>query len=285
MVRNPFNSNQVSRVSLKPKDVEAIVFWTKNPKPMLKNIKDLDKLGYRFYFQFTLNNYPKELEPNIPDVKERLSTFKQLSEMIGKERVIWRYDPIILSNITDFKFHKAVFGKLFRELREFTNRVVVSIIDFYSTTKHNLGKLEKMGFDFLLNPEENLELIELLCFFSKLVKDSAIEIFTCAERRNYSNVGIPPGKCIDDELIEKLWDIHLSYKKDLNQRKSCGCVVSKDIGANDTCLHNCPYCYATKNGNLAYSRYKKHNSSYNSILDNLTISDLNKKGLQLKLFK
>jgi len=105
---NPFNAKQIKTVSLKPKDVDAIVFWTKNPEPMLKYINKLENIGYRYYFQFTLNDYPKELEPKVPIVTERIATFKKLSEMIGKQRVIWRYDPIIFSNVTDLNYHKEV---------------------------------------------------------------------------------------------------------------------------------------------------------------------------------
>ena len=109
-VPNPRNTKQVSRVSLRPSDVEAIVFWSKNPAPLLPHLRELDSSGFRYYFQFSLNDYPWALEPNLPSLSDRTDTFKDLGRILGPSRVVWRYDPIIISNLTPFEYHREMFA-------------------------------------------------------------------------------------------------------------------------------------------------------------------------------
>lgn len=258
-VPNPMNIKQVSHVSLKPQDVDAIVFWSKNPAPMLPHLAELNAMGFRYYFQFTLNDYPKELEPHIPLLCNRIETFLELSRRVGPLRVIWRYDPIIISNITSFEFHRNRFRWIADELGGATQRVMVSIVDFYQKTDRRLSKIEGDGFLLDKEAEYSMEMVELLKDLADIAKKQGIEIYTCAEARDYSSIGIPPGRCIDEELLHKIWTLNLKYKKAPSQREFCLCMVSKDVGINDTCVHGCPYCYSTRNYALAERRYKEHN--------------------------
>jgi len=256
---------QVSLVSLRPKEVDAIIFWSKNPAPMIPYLGELNAMGFRYYFQFTLNDYPKELVPNIPSFDNRLETFLKLSELIGSIRVVWRYDPIIVSNVTPFDFHRERFRSIAKELRGATNRVMVSIVDFYQKTDRRFAQLEGRGFLFDKEAENSKEMDILLRDMAGIARKNGMEIYTCAEARDYSEFGIPPGRCIDEELLKKIWVLHLKYKKDPSQREFCLCMVSKDIGINDTCIHGCPYCYSTRNYNLAERRYKEHDPSAPSL--------------------
>ncbi len=260
-VPNPMNAKQVSLVSLRPQEVDAIIFWSKNPAPMIPYLGELSAMGFRYYFQFTLNDYPRELEPNIPSFDNRLGTFLKLSELIGSIRVVWRYDPIIISNVTPFDFHRERFRSIAEELRGATNRVMVSIVDFYQKTDRRLAQLEGQGFLFDKEAEYSTEMVILLKDMADIARKQGMEIYTCAEARDYSEFGIPPGRCIDEELLRKIWVLHLKYKKDPSQREFCLCMVSKDIGMNDTCIHGCPYCYSTRNYALAERRYKEHDPS------------------------
>ena len=269
LVRNPFQPSQIARVSLRPEEVEAIVFWSKDPRPLLTHLSELDQLGFRYYFQFTLNDYSKFLEPNVPALKERVETFRELSRRIGAGRVIWRYDPIIISNITDYAYHRHSFQGLCAQLAGRTERVMVSVVDYYKKTIRNLKALEPEGYVFERRLRANLNLDELLQFMAKTAAKAGLEIFTCAEERNYTEFGIPPGRCIDGELIEKLWGWKNSGTKDQGQRRACGCVKSKDIGETDSCLHHCPYCYATRDGKIAGRNALQHDPSASSIFGNL----------------
>lgn len=259
LVPNPHNMNQVGRILLNPSDVEAIIFWSKNPAPLLPYLDELDKLGFHYYFQFTLNDYPRALEPNIPPIHDRISTFKDLSQVVGPLRVIWRYDPIIISNLTTCEFHRERFAQIAEELKGKTYRVMVSIVDFYQKTERRLSQLEKEeGFSFERDPLFLTSTANLLKDLAGIAEKNSMQIFTCAEEKDYSPLGVPQGRCIDDRLLAKIWSLNLAYRKDPYQRASCLCMRSKDIGINDTCIHGCPYCYSTTNYTVAQRRFNEH---------------------------
>lgn len=257
-VPNPLNYGQLSYVSLKPEDVDAIVFWSKNPAPMFTYLDELDERGFHYYFQFALNDYPRVFEPNVSSLEERIRTFRELSIRIEPRRIIWRYDPIIISNQTPPDFHREKFSKMAEELRDSTQRVMVSFVDYYQKTDRRLSSLEKFGFKFDKKVANSRVAWNLLRDLAAIARDHDMELFTCAEERDFSKVGAAPGRCVDGELLRELWSLHGHTKKDPTQRAACLCVVSKDIGMNDTCVHGCQYCYSTGNLSLAQRRYLEH---------------------------
>ena len=261
---NPFNRNQVSYISLKPQDVDAIVFWTKNARFLMPHLEELKQRGYNFYFQYTVNGYGKHLEPGVPDLEECIQTFCELSAMIGSDKVIWRYDPIIISNKTDIAYHKEKFSTILERLHSATNRVVISIVDDYRKATINFTRLRQEGIEVSLI-KCAAEVGELVRYIADQAKAKEIEVFSCAETFDLQPYGVKAGKCIDNDLIEKLFGIQPGANKDKAQRKECGCVVSKDIGHYDTCLHGCSYCYAgTLNSGKANSA--KHKVTSPSLL-------------------
>jgi len=260
LVPNPLNYNHLSYVSLRPEDVDAIVFWSKNPAHMLNHLQKLDNRGFRYYFQFSVNDYPSILEPNIPSLNERIQTFHKISNHLEPLRIIWRYDPIIISNRTPPDFHRDKFSVIAAAFRGYTRRVMVSLVDYYQKTNRRLSKLEEEGLRFDREAAHSQSIWDLLRDFSLIAKNNEMEIFTCAEEQDFSNAGVPPGSCIDGQLLYRLWSLHGHTKKDPTQRASCLCVTSRDIGINDTCVHGCPYCYSTRNIEVAKRRYSEHNS-------------------------
>ena len=266
LVPNPFNPRQVARISLAPEFVDAIVFWSKNPAPMAPFLPTVEGMGYRFYFLFTVNDYPRDLEPGLPHLAERISTFIELSQRLGTRRVIWRYDPIILSNKTDASYHRKAFANLCRQLAGHTQRVITSIITLYRKALRNLAPLEKQGYTFDKDPRGNPETEALLSYMAMCAAEHGMDIFACAEPRDYTHVGIRPSRCIDAALIRELWGIPVSSKKDPGQREHCGCAVSRDIGMTDTCPHGCPYCYSTMNPEIALRRYKTHDPGSTALI-------------------
>jgi outer membrane receptor for ferrienterochelin and colicin/DNA repair photolyase len=231
-VKNPYNPDQVSRVSLAPGDVDSIVFWTKNPAPLLAHLAEIEEAGHRYSFQFTLNNYPRDLEPGVPELEERMDRFIELSERIGPDNIVWRYDPIILSDKTGADFHRRAFENLCVKLGSRTRRVTVSLIDYYKKTKRNLKPL---SYEFDLDAADRPETEALLGDLAKTAREHKLEIFSCAQERDYTNLGIPPGRCVEGDG---------PYKKDPSQREHCQCTQSRDIGSYGTCKHACVYCYA-----------------------------------------
>lgn len=259
LTRNPFNANQISRVSLKPQDVDVIVFWTRNPSKLLHELPELDRLGYRYYFQYTITGYPRKIEKAVPKPSMAIETFSQLSNLIGKNKVIWRYDPILISNQVDINEHKRLFLKIATLLAGKTERVVISFSDFYKKTEKNLGVLENFSYSDITKNKE--QLLELSSFMYDVANKNGMTIRSCAEHVDISSAGVEHGKCIDDALINKLFGLSINGEKDKGQREECGCVRSIDIGMYNTCLHECTYCYATFSQKNVINNKRKHDEN------------------------
>ncbi|QVK18606.1 DUF1848 domain-containing protein [Mycoplasmatota bacterium] len=251
---NPFNRKYVSRVSLLPEDVTCFVFWTKNPKPIFKFLPTLDRLGYKYYFQYTLTSYSNDIEKLVPNKSNDLiNTFKMLSDLIGKDKVIWRYDPIILTEKYNKEYHYKYFEEIMKRLKDCTNRVVISFVDLYNKTEINTRHLNIKNWTPSLMREVGYEL-------AKISKRYNLEIQTCSEEVDLSEFGIEHGKCIDDRIISKITNKKITkLNKDKGQRKACGCVESIDIGSNNTCKHLCFYCYANISEKTVLNNVLKHN--------------------------
>ncbi|WP_442765777.1 DUF1848 family protein [Sulfurospirillum cavolei] len=271
--KNPFNANQIKKIILTPYHVDAIVFWTRNPKPLMKYLDELDEKGFKYYFQYTITGYPRELEKHTPHPMKAIETFTELSEKIGKEKVIWRYDPIIFTEYTHFDEHVRLFEKISTHLESKTDKVVISFADPY---KKILKKLESLKYQDIL--ENKNALYELAKTLSNIAKSKNMLIESCSEVIDLNFCNIQHGKCIDDELIEKLFNLNLNIDKDKNQRKECGCVQSVDIGMYNTCAHGCSYCYATYSNTTVEKNRVIHNPNSPFLAGNL--EDLDEKILR-----
>lgn len=246
--RNPMNPKQVSRISLATDAVDGIVFWTKNPTPMLDKLHLLN--GHPFYFQFTLNAYGKDLEAGIPSKNDVIiPAFQNLSRQIGPDRIIWRYDPIILTPKYTTEYHVHYFEELAKRLSGHTRKCVVSFVDLY----RHLGKQ--------FNPLGESEIYELAGHFSDIARKYNLTLETCAESIDLSRFGISHGHCIDGDLLERIIGQPLSLSKDKNQREECGCMSSIDIGMYDSCLNRCKYCYANHSAAAVQKNFKLHDPS------------------------
>jgi DNA repair photolyase len=259
LTRNPFNAHQIKRVSLSPEDVDAIVFWTRNPKKMMPDLRELDDVGLKYCFLYTITGYPRALEKNVPNPHEAIETFKELSGCIGSEKVVWRYDPVLVSSLVDIDEHKRLFGKISSSLRGKTERVIVSFADIYKKVERNLNAFSKnnnVEIQDIVKFEDELKSLALS--FSKIAELNGMEIQTCAEEIDLGEQGVKHGKCIDDLWLNQTFKCQYSKAKDKGQRDGCGCVKSTDIGAYNTCLHGCEYCYATYSQKSVKNNHQKH---------------------------
>jgi hypothetical protein len=263
-VPNPFNLKQISYISLKPEDVDVIVFWTRYGRPLLPHLAELDRRGYRYYFLYTLMNNPKQIDPKSPSLETSLETFREISDRIGKEKLIWRYDPIVISTITSPEFHQRTYQHIAEELKGYTTRSVISVVDIYRKVTKRLRTLASEGVEIIDCSATDLG--ELLESMSATAKKNGMEIHSCAEELDLKPYGIQPGKCIDDEYIKKIFSIDVSHKKDPSQRGACGCVTSRDIGMYDSCLFGCVYCYATTNFDSSRTRHREHKATSPSLI-------------------
>jgi hypothetical protein len=265
-VPNPVRPRQVSRVSLDPVDVDVIVFWTRDPRPLLPHLAELDGRGFAYYFLFTLLDYPMLLEPFTPSLEKARDGFRRLADRIGPDRVIWRYDPVIFSNLTPPAFHRETFPRLAGRLRGATRRVIVSRLDVYRKVARQLSLLEREEFRLLpLSPGDDMLQDTFRCL-SAAAAAQGMEIRSCAEEISLDSCGIPAGKCIDDDLIRTLFRVNVPRRKDPSQRERCRCVVSRDIGMYDTCLHGCRYCYAVADPTACLANRRRHDPHGSALL-------------------
>lgn len=281
--RNPMNYHQISRISLSQDVVDGIVFWTKNPTPMLEKLHLLH--DYPYYFQFTLNSYGKDMEAGIPSKNDVIiPTFQKLSQMIGPERVVWRYDPIILTPTYTVEYHKHYFDKLAKRLSGYTNKCVISFVDMY----RHLGAISR---DMQFLPFSTTEMYELAGRFADIARKYNLTLETCAEAIDLSKFGIRHGHCVDGELFERIIGCPLSLSKDKNQREECGCMTSIDIGMYDSCHNGCKYCYANHSLSAVRQNTRSHDSNSPLLYGNIGPDDIVKDRLmescklaQTKLF-
>lgn len=264
-VPNPFNAKQVSRVEFVPGET-VIVFWTRWPAPFLRHLDELRARGYPFYFLYTLVDNPRPLEPHGPLCERSMEVFLRLSERLGPERVVWRYDPIVLSEAMDADFHRERFARIAGRLQGATRRVTISIIDDYSKMRGRLRELA--GAHPELSPrafaaERDGALIRDL---ASMAGEHGLEIQGCAEEIDLRPWGVLPGKCIDDALIRQLFGLKEPARKDKSQRAACGCIESREIGMYDSCTFGCVYCYATRSFARARANRAGHDPSAESLI-------------------
>ncbi len=222
---NPFN-RKVSYLTFQQSDIDGIVFWSKNPKPFFPYLREIKDRGFQFYFQFTLNNYPEKIEPYLANIKERIDIFNELATIIKPYKIIWRYDPIILSSNFNKDFHKENFEMILSQINENTYKITVSIVTMYRKIKKFFPNIEK-------NKKQEEAIIKEL---NLIAKNYGKIVTTCC----YKVAGIESAKCVDG----KIFNPKLAVKKHYGQRAQCRCDKSVDIGEYGTCKYRCLYCYA-----------------------------------------
>ena len=218
---------------------------------MLDRLKLLQ--DYSYYFQFTLTPYDNDIEPNLPPKTKIIDTFLRLSDKIGAKRIIWRYDPILLSKRISSAYHIDHFGDMSRRLSGYTEKCIISFMDMY---RHLQGKSANLA----IRPPDESEMYTIAKEIAYIARGHNIKVETCAEKIDLAALGIEHGKCIDNRLITELTGMDLKITKDKNQRELCGCVVSSDIGEYDTCSHGCLYCYA----NVSPKKIDQNRSLHNA---------------------
>lgn len=298
---NPFNQ-QKQYISFSK--CKVIVFWTKNPEPIIPYLNILDKLGIHYYFQVTLNDYDKEgLEPNLPPIETRIESFKKLSDIIGQDKIIWRFDPILICSAISPRSILTKVWHIGNQLKSSTRKLVFSFVDIkaYRKVQNNLIKetslFTKDSVEYGEGTDtQRQEIIEGLCKLREIWKNDGwdLTMATCAESLDLEKYGIEHNRCVDGELMERLFgedkdlvyylhtgklpepnifgdvsEIPETHKnlKDKGQRKLCGCMISKDIGMYNTCRHFCAYCYANTSRNIVLENTKKHSDESESIIN------------------
>ncbi|MEZ3486426.1 MAG: DUF1848 domain-containing protein [Lachnospiraceae bacterium] len=244
LVPNPYNRKKVKRIFLSPETVDCIVFWTKNPAPLLPYLREITDMGYEYYFQVTITDYEEDIEPDIPCTADVMATFLMISERLGKERMDWRFDPILLTKKYSVSYHLEQFEMMCRWLGGAASRCIISFVDAYKNCPY-----PELG-------EEDI--LKLAGGLGKIAMEYQMPLYTCAEKVNLERFGIGHSACIDKAKIGSLIGYKLDLRRDTGQRKECHCVESVDIGTYHTCIHGCRYCYAMGSLENARSKYQQH---------------------------
>ena len=263
-VRNPFNPKVISRIYFE--DVDLILFCTKNPLPI---IDDLKKIKKPIIFHVTLTPYKNDIEPNVPSKTEIINAIKKLSEIVGIDNLVVRYDPIFLSEKYNIDYHIKAFDKLCGLLNGYVRKIIVSFIDDYKNVRKNEKTLNFKPFT-----ERGYELIGKN--FSESAKKNNMTVQTCFEDRNLSEYGFVVGECLSHELAYILTGKKYKNWKARKEQK-CNCVQMVDIGAYNSCKHFCKYCYANYDEQKVNYNYLKHSDNYSLLVGNIEENDVIKR--------
>ena len=271
-VRNPYYGEQVTRYKLTKDVVDCLVFCTKNPAPMIPYLEELKSLGLGLYFFVTITPYEKDIEPNVSEKGTVMDSFCELSRILGKDRVCWRYDPIFTDEKYSVSFHIKAFRSMAEKLHEATDRCIISFIDLYQKTKKNFPGVKEVS-------ESDQKF--LASSLSRIAFENGIKIESCAEKLDLTSCGVEQGACVSREIIEKAADIHLLPKIGVSVlRKHCICLPTNDIGAYNSCPHLCKYCYANYDARLVAKNQAQHNPNSNFLLGESKETDILKTARQ-----
>ena len=266
-VRNPFNPKMVSRIKFE--NVDAILFCTKNPIPILEHLKEIDR---PILFHVTLTSYKQDIEPNVPNKNDIIKAIKKLSDIIGIDNLYIRYDPIFLSDKYDIEYHKKAFDKMCSLLEGYVKQIIVSFIDYYKNVRKNEKILKFKEFT------EN-DYKEIGINFSNSAKKYGMTVQTCFEDRNLREYGFKVGECISHELAYKLTG--KTYKNwTARKEQKCNCVQMVDIGVYNSCKHFCKYCYANYDERQVNNNFVNHNPNSSLLIGELEYDDIIKERIK-----
>lgn len=261
--RNPLFPSKVTRYELDPDVLDCVIFCSKNYEPILPYIKSIT---YKFntYFHYTITAYGKDIEPNVPSIDKSIETLIKLSEIVGKKRIAWRYDPILLTENYTKEIHYETFNYMAQKLSPYIDRCIFSFVEMYKKLKTNMPEI------ILLTDNNKVEIAKNI---GLIAKEHNIIIQTCAEAENYEKYGILSSGCMTADILGAANDITFKKLKHSGNRKGCKCMENRNIGDYDTCPNGCRYCYANQNPKIAMENFKKHNPDFDMILGNLKETD------------
>lgn len=258
--RNPFDPQKVTRYTL-DETIDLMVFCTKNPGPMLKHWQDLPFDSYWFV---TITGYGKDIEPYVENKHKVMDSFIELSKKVGVHRIVWRYDPILLLNPYDMEYHKRAFESIAKKLSGYTQEVIISFVDLYKKTMKNFPEVQEVDFN---------SQIELVKYFVSVGQKYGIKIKSCLESDFLKDYGVDVSGCINQQVMEKALNQNLIIPSSVSRARECGCLLNYDIGAYNTCLHGCKYCYANYDRKIVEQNYSRHDPKSPLLIGHLKDTD------------
>jgi hypothetical protein len=273
--RNPLFPAGVTRYTLTPDKVDGVIFCSKNYAPVLPRLHEIfDR--FNTYFFYTITAYGKDIEPGVPSVDESIRTLLQLERIVGKERLAWRYDPVLLTKEYTIKRHFETFRYIASRLTGHIDRCIFSFVEVYRKLQYNMPEL------ILLTPGE---MDQLACGLGKAAAEYNIRIQTCGTDVDFSRYGIQRSGCMTLETFGCANGVEFRSLRHRGMRHGCHCMESRDIGAYDTCINGCRYCYANQNPQTALKNYKLHDPDSPILAGHLNPGDTVKQAVQESFLK
>ncbi|KIR03724.1 hypothetical protein P261_02539 [Lachnospiraceae bacterium TWA4] len=266
--RNPLFKNKVTKVNLTPENVDCIVFCSKNYKPLLPHLKWIEE-RYNTYYHYTITAYGKEIEPGVPSIDDSMDTLIQLSKVVGKGKIAWRYDPILFTKEYTLEKHLKIFEYMAAKLTPYIDRCIFSYVEMYKKLEINMPEI------ILFTDEDRIHIAEGI---GAIAKKYGLYVQTCGTNRDYSEYGIHTSGCMTLDVLGKANGVEFKNVKHKGSRKGCHCIECRDIGAYDTCMNGCKYCYANKTPQKAFENYKLHNPESPIMLGYIQESDTVQEG-------
>ncbi|MBR1581864.1 MAG: DUF1848 domain-containing protein [Bacilli bacterium] len=281
MVRNPFVPNIVTKFKLTPDVVDLIGFCTKNPRPLLQYMDLLKPFGQ--YRSITITAFDKDIEPNVPPIDEVIKDFQYISNIVGKNAIVWRYTPIIINEKYTIERHLKTFDYIAKSVSNFTDTVIYGFIDFYDKLIANHPEIKDCSDE---------DKITLTKEFIKIAKKYNLTLKLCSKEKWLSEYGVDASGCMKISDYEKAINANLNIDKKSQGRKGyCACYLANDIGAYNSCLHFCSYCYANGSKETILKNYKNHDDNSPLLIGNINENDTIKeakqssnKSMQITLF-
>ena len=261
--RNPMFTDKVTRYELNPAVVDCVIFCSKNYEPILPYIARITK-KFNTYFYYTITAYDRDIEPNVPNIDKSIETLIKLSDIVGRQRIAWRYDPILLTDKYTKVRHYRTFNYMAERISPYIDRCIFSFVEMYKKLEKNMLEIR------LLTPKNKIEIVKNLGAISKRYN---MLIQTCASDEDYEQFGVLNSGCLTAEILERANGITFKSMRHSGNRKNCKCIESRNIGDYDTCPNGCKYCYANQNPEIARANYEKHNPDLPFILGDLKDTD------------
>lgn len=266
--RNPLFPHKVNVIDLRPSAVDCLVFCSKDYRPILPHIKEIAQ-RYPIYCHFTITAYGKDIEPGVPSIETSITTLKELSSRVGKQKVAWRYDPVLLTEAYTFERHFETFAFMARELTPFVDRCIFSFVEEYKKLEVNMPELISLS---------ECDKERLARGMGKIAGENDLRLQTCATETDYSNYGIHPSGCMTLDLLGAANGITFKKVKHKGMRKGCHCIESRGLGSYDTCPNGCRYCYANKSMERVRKNVALHDPNSPLLIGNLHEDDILQKG-------
>lgn len=268
--RNPLFPNKVTRYELTPDKVDCVVFCSKNYKPILGRLHEITD-RFNTYFYYTITAYDKDIEPGVPSIEESMRTLVELSKKVGRQRIAWRYDPVLLTKKYTISRHMETFEQMAKILSPYIDRCIFSFVEMYKKLEANMPELIPLTEQDMDNLAQGL---------GAIAEKYGIYIQTCGTNGDYTRYGIQASGCMTLDILGRANGIEFKSLKHKGMRQGCHCIESHDIGAYDTCMNGCKYCYANKNPYRAFDNYRYHNPNSPLLLGELKPADTITKGIQ-----